>query len=113
MEQRIDKRRAEQNGENVGFAMDFRIEVVDKIGAQLEGTMRLGSLGYFKEAHVAVYSAGAPAEVRNQGAYHDFMAHARSHYLETCSPAQSALIPLIVANNSFDHQPANLRHPMH
>lgn len=65
MEQRIDKRRVEQNGENVGFAMDFRIEVVDKIGAQLEGTMRLGSLGYFKEARVAVHSAGAPAEVRS------------------------------------------------
>lgn len=50
MEQRIDEWRAEQNGENVSFAMDFRTEVVDEVGAQLEETMRLGSLGYFKEA---------------------------------------------------------------
>ena len=50
MEQRIDEWRAEQNGENVGFAMDFRTEVMDEVGAKLEETMRLGLLGCFKEA---------------------------------------------------------------
>ncbi|KAI7479421.1 hypothetical protein KC357_g4224 [Hortaea werneckii] len=63
MEQQSNPKHLETDEEDGGFAMEFRIGVVEDIEAQVEEMMRLGALGYFKEARQLSQSI-APAHQR-------------------------------------------------
>ncbi|KAI7227085.1 hypothetical protein KC330_g8555 [Hortaea werneckii] len=109
MEHHHDERHAEPGKDDGGFTMDFAIEVVKDIEAQLEEMMRLGALGYFKEARQVAQSIAPEYQQKfevvfeqlklmlYQGAYTDLIAKARSYPQETWTPAQSALVSKIVA----------------
>ncbi|RMY77874.1 hypothetical protein D0862_13472 [Hortaea werneckii] len=89
--------------------MDFRIEVVDNIEAQVEEMMRLGALGYFKKARQVSQSIALEYQqnfevafeqlrlMLDQGAYTDLIARAMSTPKQTWTPAQRALISMLVA----------------
>ncbi|RMZ14634.1 hypothetical protein D0864_00117 [Hortaea werneckii] len=97
------------DGEDDSFTMECKIEVVDDIEAQVEEMMRLGALGYFKEARQLSQSI-APAHQQtfevvfeqlrlmlDQGAYTDLIEKADSHPKNVCTAEQSDLIALMVA----------------
>lgn len=109
MEQQSNPKHLETDEEDGGFAMEFRIGVVEDIEAQVEEMMRLGALGYFKEARQLSQSI-APAHQRtfevvfeqlrlmlDQGAYTDLIERAESHPKNVCTSEQSDLIALMVA----------------
>ncbi|KAI7204216.1 hypothetical protein KC324_g866, partial [Hortaea werneckii] len=107
MEHHHDERDAEMGEDDGGFTMDFEIQVVDDIEAQVEEMMRLGALGYFKEARQVSQSI-APVHQQKfevvfeqlrlmleQGAYPDLIARAKSYPEDACTSEQSALIALM------------------
>ncbi|KAI7081976.1 hypothetical protein KC356_g8744 [Hortaea werneckii] len=109
MEQQNVGKQAEPHEDDEGFTMEFKIEVVDDIEAQVEEMMRLGALGYFKEARQLSQSI-APVHQQtfevvfeqlrlmlDQGAYSDLIARAESHPQDLCTAKQSDLIALMVA----------------
>lgn len=109
MEHRHDEISAEPGEDDGGFTMDFAIEVVEDIEAQMEEMMRLGALGYFKEARQVSQSIAPEYQQKfevvfeqlrlmlDQGAYVDLIARAESFPKNACTPEQSALIALMVA----------------
>lgn len=95
--------------EDDSFTMEFQIEAVDDVEAQVEEMMRLGALGYFKEARQLSQSI-APAHQQtfevvfqqlmlmlDQGAYTDLIEKADSHSKNDCPAEQSDVIALMVA----------------
>ncbi|KAI7183642.1 hypothetical protein KC363_g8141 [Hortaea werneckii] len=109
MERQSNDEHLERDEEDGGFTMEFRIGVVEDIEAQVEEMMRLGALGYFKEARQLSQSI-APAHQQtfevvfeqlrlmlDQGAYTDLIDRAESHPKNVCTPEQSDLIALMVA----------------
>ncbi|RMY16519.1 hypothetical protein D0867_06490 [Hortaea werneckii] len=109
MEHHRDERHAKPGDDDGGFTMDFTIEVVEDIEAQMEEMMRLGALGNFKEARQVAQSIAPEYQQKfevvfeqlklmlDQGAYTDLIAKARSYPQEAWTPAQSALVSKIVA----------------
>merc|ERR1712070_966626 len=109
MEQQDGGSQAEPNEDDDGFTMEFKIEVVDNVEAQVEEMVRLGALGYFKEARQLSQSIAPEHQstfevvfeqlrlMLDQGAYTDLIAKAKSHTKETWSSAQSTLLSLMVA----------------
>ncbi|KAI7211012.1 hypothetical protein KC340_g10202 [Hortaea werneckii] len=109
MERQSNNEHLETDEEDGGFTMEFRIGVVEDIEAQVEEMMRLGALGYFKEARQLSQSI-APAHPRtfevvfeqlrlmlDQGAYTDLIARAEAHPQDSCTAQQSNLIALMKA----------------
>ncbi|KAI6855506.1 hypothetical protein KC338_g8137 [Hortaea werneckii] len=109
MEQLNNPKHRGTDEEDEGFTMEFKVEVVDDIEAQVEEMMRLGALGYFKEARQLSQSI-APVHQQtfevvfeqlrlmlDQGAYTDLIERAEIHPEAVCTPEQSDLIALMVA----------------
>ena len=104
-----DEIHAEPGEDDGGFTMDFAIEVVEDIEAQMEEMMRLGALGYFREARPVSQSIAPEYQQKfevafeqlrlmlDQGAYTDLIARAISTPKQTWTPAQRALISMLVA----------------
>ena len=95
--------------EDDSFTMEFRMEVVDDIEAQVEEMMCFGTQGYFKRARQVSQSI-APAHQQtfgvvfeqlrlllDQGAYADLIERADSHPKNVCTAEQCDLIALMVA----------------
>ncbi|KAI6791309.1 hypothetical protein KC367_g8104 [Hortaea werneckii] len=109
MEQQNVGKQAEPHEDDEGFTMEFKIEVVDDIEAQVEEMMRLGALGYFQEARQLSHSTASGHQRKfevvfeqlrlmlDQGAYTDLIARAESHPQDSCTAQQSDLIALMNA----------------
>ncbi|GAB1739838.1 hypothetical protein NU219Hw_g4773t1 [Hortaea werneckii] len=109
MEHQDDQRHAELNRDGDGFTMEFKIDVVDDIEAQVEEMMRLGALGYFKEARQLSQSIAPVHQQKfevvfeqlrlmlDQGAYTDLIERAESYHKDAYTPMQSTLLKMMIA----------------
>jgi hypothetical protein len=109
MELDAPKAKADEDEDDGGFTMDFSIEIVDDINAQIEEMMRLSWLGYFNQAR-QISDSIAPIHhskfevvveqlrlLMDQGAYEDLIAKAESVSRSDWTAPQSSILDLMRA----------------